>query len=128
MAVLVMRMFMIERMFMIMMLGIIMMSGVGVVKLGVVRLSGLGRIGACVLDDLALDALAIAAAARVAVTRTAPAGTVFGFFLGLAMSAFVRFDQRLAIGDRNLVIVRMNFAEGEKAVAVAAVLDEGRLQ
>ena len=80
------------------------------------------------LDDLALDALAVAAAARIAVARTAPAGAVFGFFLGLAMGAFVGFDQRLAIGDRNLVIVRMNFAEGEKAVTVAAVFDEGRLQ
>ena len=44
------------------------------------------------------------------------------------MGAFVGFDQRLAIGDRNLVIVRMNFAEGEKAVAVAAIFDEGSLQ
>ncbi|OIQ76202.1 hypothetical protein GALL_421240 [mine drainage metagenome] len=44
------------------------------------------------------------------------------------MGAFVGFNQRLAIGDRNLVIVRMNFAEGEKAVTVAAVFDESRLQ
>jgi hypothetical protein len=44
------------------------------------------------------------------------------------MGAFVGLDQRLAIGDRDLIIVRMDFAEGEKAVAVAAVLDEGRLQ
>jgi hypothetical protein len=62
------------------------------------------------------------------VARTAPAGTVFGFLLGLAMGALVGLDQRLAIGDRDLVIVRMNFAEGEKAVTVAAVFDEGRLQ
>jgi hypothetical protein len=134
-------------MVMIMMLGIIMMSGVGLVKFGVVkfgvvrlgmivfgvavavvRLGGLRRTAACVLDDLALDALATAAAARVAVARTAPVGTIFGFFLGLAMGAFVGFDQRLTIGDRNLVIVRMDFAEGEKAVTVAAVLDEGSLQ
>ena len=44
------------------------------------------------------------------------------------MGAFVRLDQRLAIGDRNLIIVGMDFAEGEKAVAVAAIFDEGRLQ
>ena len=37
------------------------------------RLGGLRRIGAGVLDDLALDALAIAAAARVAVARAAAA-------------------------------------------------------
>src|SRR6266851_1499929 len=92
------------------------------------RPGGLRRIGACVLDDLALHALAIAAAARVAVARPAAVGAVFALLLGLAMGAFVCFDQRLAIGDRDLIIVRMDFAEGEKAVAVATVLDEGRLQ
>src|SRR5229473_840368 len=92
------------------------------------RPGGLRRIGAGVLDDLALDALAIAAAARVAVARPAAVGAVFALLLGLAMGAFVGFDQRLAIGDRDLIIVRMDFAEGEKAVAVATVLDEGRLQ
>src|SRR5216683_1387144 len=60
--------------------------------------------------------------------RPAAVGAVFALLLGLAMGAFVGFDQRLAIGDRDLIIVRMDFAEGEKAVAVAAVLDEGRLQ
>ena len=59
---------------------------------------------------------------------TAAVGTVFGFLFGLAMGAFVGLDQRLAIGDRDLIIVRMDFAEREEAVAVAAVLDEGRLQ
>jgi hypothetical protein len=44
------------------------------------------------------------------------------------MGALVGFDQRLTVGDRNLIIVRVDFAEGEKAVAVAAVLDEGGLQ
>ena len=44
------------------------------------------------------------------------------------MGAFVRLDQRLAIGDRNLIIVRVNFAESEKAVTVAAIFDEGGLQ
>ncbi len=44
------------------------------------------------------------------------------------MGAFVRLDQRLTIGDRNLIIVRMDFAEGKEAVAVAAIFDEGGLQ
>jgi len=44
------------------------------------------------------------------------------------MSAFVGFDQRLTVGDRDLIIVRMNFAEGKKAMAVAAVFDKGRLK
>src|SRR6476660_5308593 len=96
--------------------------------LSLIGLSGRRRIGARVLDDLALDALAIAAAARVAVARTAAIGALLALLLGLAMGTFIRFDQGLAIGNRNLIIVGMNFAEGQKAVAVAAVLDEGRLQ
>ena len=141
MVMFVVRMFMIVRMLMLMMRGIVTVFRLAVVKFGVVlgvlafgvlveimRLRGLRRLWDCVLDNLALDALATAAAARIAVARPAPVRTVFGFFLGLAMGTFVGFDQRLTIGDRNLVIVRMNFAEGEKAVTVAAVLDEGRLQ
>jgi hypothetical protein len=69
-----------------------------------------------------------ATAARIAVTRTAAAGTVFGFFFGFAVGALVRLDQRLAVGDRNLVVVGMDFAEREEAVTVAAVFDEGGLQ
>jgi hypothetical protein len=44
------------------------------------------------------------------------------------MSALFFGDQRLPVGDRNLIVVRVNFAEGQEAVAVAAVIDEGRLQ
>jgi hypothetical protein len=88
----------------------------------------LARIGACSLDHGALHAVA-AAAARIAMARTAAAaGTVFGFFLGFAMSALVGLDQRLAIGNRNLIIVRVDFAESQEAVAVAAIFDEGGLQ
>src|SRR6202030_3156124 len=57
--------------------------------------------------------------------RTAAVGAVFALLLGLAMGAFVGLDQRLAIGDRNLIIVGMDFAEGQKAVTIAAVFDEG---
>ena len=130
---------------------VIMMPGIGVVMFGLVRVgvavfgvqvfrcsAGLvilaaGRpacVGAGVLDDLALHPLAAAAAALVAVARTAAtvAGAVLGFFLGLAMGAFVGLDQRLTVGDRNLIIVGMDFAEGQEAMAVAAIFDEGRLQ
>ena len=44
------------------------------------------------------------------------------------MGALVGLDQRLAIGDRYLIIVGMDFAEGEEAVAVTAIFDEGGLQ
>ena len=100
-----------------------------VMMLMIVRLGGLRRFGAFGVDDLALHPLAIAAAARVAMPRAAvAAGAVFGFFLGLAMRALVGFDQRLTVGDGDLVIVGMNFAESEKAVAVATIFDEGGLQ
>jgi len=95
--------------------GVMGVAGFGVQALCVfvafMRLGGRGRVGASVLDDLALDALAVAAAARVAVARAAAAaGAVFALFLGFAMGALVRLDQRLPIGDRNLIIVRMDFA------------------
>ena len=117
-------------------LGVVSVAGFGVQVLRVflafflalMRLGGLRRIEARVLDDLALDALAIAAAARIAVARTAAVGAVFALLFGLAMGALVRLDQRLAIGDRNLIIVGVDFAEGQEAVAVAAIFDEGRLQ
>ena len=39
-----------------------------------------------------------------------------------------RLQQRLPVGERDLVVVGMDFGEGQKAVAIAAVIDEGRLQ
>jgi len=71
----------------------------------------------------------MAAPARIAVARaTAMVGAVLALFLGLAMSAFVGLDQRLTVGDRDLVVIRMDFAEGQEAMAVAAIFDERRLQ
>ena len=52
----------------------------------------------------------------------------FGLLVVVAMRAGFFFEQRLTVGDRNLVIVGMNFGEGEEAVAIAAVVDEGRLE
>src|ERR1700682_4665520 len=147
MIVLILSLFMIVRVLVMFMMVVLMMLRIGAVMFGVVRvgvtgfglhafcvllalmrLSGLRRIGTCVLDDFALDAFAVAAAARIAVAWTAAVGAVFRLFLCLAMGAFVRLDQRLAIGDRTLIIARMDFAEAQKAVTVAAVFDEGRLQ
>jgi hypothetical protein len=99
-----------------------------VVRLIILRLIGLARIRSGAIDHRALDAVALAATARVAVARPSAVGAIFGFFLGLAMGALIRLDQGLTIGDRNLIIIRMDFAEGEKAMAVAAIFDEGGLQ
>ncbi len=51
-----------------------------------------------------------------------------GFVLGGALGALFFVDQRLPVGDRDLVVIRMDFAESEEAVAVAAIIDESRLQ
>ena len=55
-------------------------------------------------------------------------GATVGLVLGGALRALVLGDQRLPVGNRDLVVVGMDFAEGEKAVAIAAVVDEGGLQ
>ena len=82
-----------------------------------------------VLDDTALHALATVAAARIAMARaTAAMMTVLVLFLRLAMGALVGLDQRLTVGDRDLIIVGMDFAEGEEAMAIAAIFDKGCLQ
>ncbi|WP_283806094.1 hypothetical protein [Bradyrhizobium sp. ORS 375] len=96
---------------------------VGLMTFGVNRLTALGG-----LHDLALNALAAAAAPRAAVTVATAVGAVLALFLGLAVGPLLGLDQRLPVGDRDLIVVGMDFAEGEEAVAVAAVLDEGRLQ
>jgi len=95
-------------------------------RLARVGRGGMGRLGA--IDDSALDAFAAAAAAQIAMARAAVPGPVLALLFGLAMGALLGLDQRLTVGDRNLVVVRMDFAEGEKAVTVAAIFDEGGLQ
>jgi hypothetical protein len=55
-------------------------------------------------------------------------GAAFALFLFLAMGAFVGLDQRLTVRHRDLVIVRMDFAKSQEAVAIAAIFNEGGLQ
>ncbi|MDH2348012.1 hypothetical protein [Bradyrhizobium sp. SSUT77] len=91
-------------------------------------LDRLGR-GIGAFDDVAADAFAMTTAAGVAVARTAPAvGAILALFLGLAMGLLLGFDQCLPVGNRDLVVIGMDFAEGEEAVAVAAIFDEGGLE
>jgi hypothetical protein len=86
------------------------------------------RVGVGTLDHLALHAIALAAAAGVAVARPAAVmAAVLMLFLGFAVCALVGLDQRLTVGDRDLVVVGMDFAEGEEAVTIAAIFDEGGL-
>ncbi|WP_431017400.1 hypothetical protein [Bradyrhizobium pachyrhizi] len=132
--VLVMRMIM--RLMLVAFLGdhaVIVVPGIMFMMLGIdgmfVGLDGRQRLRVVrALDHLALDALAMAAATGVAMARPAAMAAVLVLFLGLAMGALVGFNQRLTVGDRDLVIVGMDFAEGQEAVPVAAILDEGGLQ
>jgi hypothetical protein len=71
---------------------------------------------------------AIAAIAIAATTAAAPCGTAVRFLFCLAVLAFLFVEQRLPVGDRNLVVVRVDFREGEEAVPVAAVFDERGLE
>jgi hypothetical protein len=120
----------------VMMLGVVRMHLAGIRAFVLMRLAfiGLGRLRgilAGVLDDVALDAVAMAAAARIAVARAATVAAgraVLALFLGLAVGALVGLDQRLTVGDRDLIVIRVNFAERQEAVAVAAIFDERRLQ
>ncbi|WP_305764991.1 hypothetical protein [Bradyrhizobium sp. LCT2] len=142
-------MMVVVRVFMVIMIVVIMgivlavMLRVGVQMLALLR-SALGvlsqnlaldrlrrGIGAGVeaFDDVAADAFAVTAAAGVAVTRAAAAvRAVLALFLGFAMGLLLGLDQRLPVGNRDLVVVGMDFAEGEEAVAVAAIFDEGGLE
>ena len=66
--------------------------------------------------------------AAVAVTTAAASSPTLRFGVGIALVAFFLGDQRLPVGDRDLVIVWMDFREGKKAVAIAAIVHKGRLQ
>ena len=104
---------------------VLIVLAVPVIVVGLRRLRGVE----CAFDDRALDAVATAAPPRIGVTGTASmVGAVLAFLFRFAMGALVCFDQRLPIGHRNLVIVRMNFAERQEAMAVAAIFDEGCLE
>jgi hypothetical protein len=59
----------------------------------------------------------------------APAASfAIGLFVVLALGQGFLLKKRLSVGDRNLVIVRMDFGEGKKPVPIAAIVDEGGLK
>ena len=62
-----------------------------------------------------------AAPARIGAVVHEALATFLDLFLDLA-------QQRLAVSNGQLVVVRMDFGKGQKAVTVAAVVDKGRLQ
>ncbi len=106
-------------------------AGTGVVRRGLgarfefvpagllVSPSGVGR--------LARDRLGVAGGGAMARTPPHP-GAAVGFRLGVAMGALFLVDQGLPVGDRDLVVVRVDFAERQEAMAIAAIIDEGGLE
>src|SRR6267142_4402294 len=58
----------------------------------------------------------------------AAAGAMIGFGVRGARGAFFLFDQRLPVGDRDLVVVRVDFTKRQETMAVAAIVDKGGLQ
>src|SRR5437879_2775911 len=77
---------------------------------------------------IAPAAMSAVTAPTAVVATTAAAGAAIGFILGVAVRTLFLGDQRLPVGDRNLIVVRMDFRERQEAVAVAAVVDESRLE
>ena len=60
---------------------------------------------------------------------------IIGAFVGIGLAVAGRLgllalllDERFAVGNGNLVVVRMDLTEGQKAVAIATIVDERRLQ
>src|SRR5580704_1949893 len=62
------------------------------------------------------------------VAATAAARAPVDLVVGGTLGALLLVDQGLPVGDRNLIVVGVDFAKGEEAVAIAAVIDESGLQ
>jgi hypothetical protein len=54
-------------------------------------------------------------------------GTMF-FFLGLPMGSIFFLEQGEAVGDRDLVIIRVDLGEGQKSMAITTIVNEGGLE
>jgi hypothetical protein len=61
-------------------------------------------------------------------SATSASGPTVRFGLGVAMGALLFVDEGLPVGNRDLIVIGMDFAERQEAVAVSAVVDEGGLQ
>src|SRR5271170_6372755 len=88
--------------------------------IGCLGAGGLAGFGCFTAPDVAAACgrLAVPAAPRTAVSLV----------VGGARGALFLVDQRLPVGDRDLVVIRVDFAERQEAVAIAAVVDESGLQ
>ena len=88
----------------------------------ILALGGDGFLDAFVTRGPQLTWLAMAPA------LAATAAALVGRLVVVAMLLGLILQQRAAIRDRDLIIVRVDFGEGEESVTVAAVIDERRLE
>ena len=96
------------------------------------RLDGGGARALRLSSTLALSSLIfVTAAAAPAAPAAAPGGRflVFEGLCGRGATLLGRLllEQGLPVGDRDLIVVWMNFSKGQEAVPIATVIDEGRL-
>ena len=70
----------------------------------------------------------VAARGRMRAVATMSPRTAIDLVIGGALRALLLVDQGLPVGDRNLVVVGMDFAERKKTMTIAAVINEGGLQ
>ncbi len=70
----------------------------------------------------------VGSARRCEERRRAVAARRSSSLLLLALGFGLGLEQGLTVGDRDLVVIGMDFAEGEEPVAISAVFHEGRLK
>ena len=80
------------------------------------------------LPLFAVHNLVVAPHGEGSVTPAMPPRAPIILVVGSPLGAAVFVNQRLPVGDRDLVVIRMNFAKSEETMAVAAIIDERGLQ
>src|SRR5579863_10164801 len=83
-------------------------------------LIGAGKIASRCIVRFAAHGIVVAARGAAAMS----ARTAINLVIGIALCALFLVDQCLPVGDRDLIVVGMDFAERQEAVAIAAVVDK----
>src|SRR6185437_598243 len=87
-----------------------------------------GSLGVLCCDRIAAHHVAITVRPAVVMAVAAATGAAIGVRIGVALLTCFVFDQRLPVGDGDLVVIRVDFRKRQEAVTVAAIIDERRLQ
>src|SRR5690348_195946 len=94
------------------------------------RVAGTELLDRLVIMRRFFDVAGVVAVITVGFVRRRGVGNCLGlggFRVGTVMLLVVA-KQRFAVGDGDLIIVGVDFAEGQEAVAIAAIFDKSRLQ